>query len=362
MVSRWLSGLLIYFSYLLLSYNMIDYSPTTKYTAQKIQDRVSRGAYLYATITVKADEQRENIEKIYKKFTEIYKLNLSSRQRNYYLEKGKPIASLIVQEQFQSGFWRFIILFTTPRSHLHSKQYADLIPSPTEKIDANTPTNLIEWTKDDIEKDVETVKKYFNQNEDIKSVLTKPYLCLDFSKDTTLELVRMTNKKYGKHPIKNYRIPNKSFSWTWRFNKSCFESKKLALCSIINREISQKGNFKAIQDLSNWQRDIEKFAIYKGTRHQAGRLHAFGKMFYKRKSNNCWNDSLGELNLKVVARYSTYADSLEEYITRRDLYHLFNVEIPRELIVLGSFEGVMNEDILNYVSRQRSQNKKLSRG
>ena len=31
---------------------MIDYSPHTKYTAQKIQDKVTRGAYFYSSFSI----------------------------------------------------------------------------------------------------------------------------------------------------------------------------------------------------------------------------------------------------------------------------------------------------------------------
>jgi len=102
---------------------MIDYSPHTKYTAQKIQDKVTRGAYFYSSFSI--DDcigSTTNIKKLIEKLTLRYDLNLTSRQRNYRLKTGKPIADLIVQDVIYENRWQFILLITTPNSHKHSKQ------------------------------------------------------------------------------------------------------------------------------------------------------------------------------------------------------------------------------------------------
>ena len=62
---------------------IIDYSPHTKYTAQKIQDKVTRGAYFYSSFSI--DDgigSTTNIKKLIEKLTVRYNLNLTSRQRN----------------------------------------------------------------------------------------------------------------------------------------------------------------------------------------------------------------------------------------------------------------------------------------
>lgn len=43
---------------------MIDYSPHTKYTAQKIQDKVTRGSYFYCKFIVQTELGKIDIEKI----------------------------------------------------------------------------------------------------------------------------------------------------------------------------------------------------------------------------------------------------------------------------------------------------------
>lgn len=92
---------------------MINYSPHTKYTAQKIQDRVTRGAYFYSSFSIdNGIGSTTNIENVINKLTMRYGLNLTSRQRNYRLKTGKPIADLIVQDVIYENRWQFILLIT----------------------------------------------------------------------------------------------------------------------------------------------------------------------------------------------------------------------------------------------------------
>jgi hypothetical protein len=51
---------------------MIHYSPTSRYTAQKIVDKVSNGAYFYSHFSVESDETllADPIQKIVEKLTE----------------------------------------------------------------------------------------------------------------------------------------------------------------------------------------------------------------------------------------------------------------------------------------------------
>src|SRR5690606_37801304 len=101
---------------------MIDYSPHTKYTAQKIQDKVTRGSYFYCKFIVKTELDKIDIEKIILKLTERYSLHLTSRQRNYRLKQGLPVADLIIQDILYKDAWLFILLIKTPNSHRHSKE------------------------------------------------------------------------------------------------------------------------------------------------------------------------------------------------------------------------------------------------
>ena len=81
---------------------MISYSPDSRYTAQKITDKVSNGAYFYSHFSVEKDESllADNIQALIKKLTTRYALNLTPRQRTYRLNtKKEPIADLIIQKR-----------------------------------------------------------------------------------------------------------------------------------------------------------------------------------------------------------------------------------------------------------------------
>ena len=234
---------------------MIDYSPHTKYTAQKIQDKVTRGAYFYSSFSIdNGIGSTTNIKKLIEKLTDRYDLNLTSRQRNYRLKIGKPIADLIVQDVIYENRWQFILLITTPNSHKHSKQ--PIHSTEQQKQIGKDKIFEIEeelsFSREHIIAETNLIHSYFNDDEDLKFVMAKPYLDLDFA-GCSAELVRMTHKKYKPNTDKFYRTPNKPFSWTWRWKKDVIAKKKTDLVNTINRYVSQTNKAKPIEDLAKWQ-------------------------------------------------------------------------------------------------------------
>lgn len=311
---------------------MINYSPHIKYTAQKIQDKVARGAYYYSMFTVQLIDSNK-VKYIIDKLIKRYNLLLTSRQRNYRLKKGIPIADLIVQKDMIHN-WLFIILITTRRSHTHIK-------TATDKAEVSNHDNLVKdkinelenttWGKNHEQQDMICIQKHFEDAEDFKCVLNKPYLCLSFAKNQ-VELVRLTHKKYSSKQDKFYRQPTKTYSWTWRYSHRAVELKRNELIQIINRMISQKNNKNALDDLHTWQHYMNVYAVFRGTRQQAGRLYTFGKKFYFSRTRKTWDDeAYPQLDLKIIKRYQTYAESLEEYELRRYVYFVCGKELPREI-------------------------------
>ena len=251
---------------------MIDYSPHTKYTAQKIQDKVTRGAYFYSSFSI--DDgigSTTNIKKLIEKLTLRYNLNLTSRQRNYRLKTGQPIADLIVQDVIYENRWQFILLITTPNSHRHSKQpiHAN---EQQEQIGKDKIFEMQElaFSREHIIADTDLIHSYFKDDEVLKFVMSKPYLELDFA-GCSAELVRMTHKKYKSNSDKFYRTPSKPFSWTWRWKKEVVAKKKIDLVNIINRYVSQANKAKPIEDLVKWQSYFQTYAVFRGMRQQVGR-------------------------------------------------------------------------------------------
>lgn len=312
---------------------MIDYSPHTKYTAQKIQDKVTRGAYFYSSFSIDDGiDSKTNIEKLINKLTIRYDLNLTSRQRNYRLKTGRPIANLIVQKVIYENRWQFILLITTPNSHKHSKQpdSSNNLP-PQNYKDKIVEVDKVAFDKESVNLEVSLIHEYFNDKEPLKFVMNKPYLVLDFA-GCSAELVRMTHKKYKLNSEKIYRSPSKSFSWTWRWNKEVIEQKKRNLVNIINRYISQTDKTRPLQDLLHWQSYFETYAVFKGMRQQVGRLYTLGKSFFYCRTKRKWNDeNLPKMVLYFAQRYFTYAESYREYMLRREIYLNFDIELPRHL-------------------------------
>lgn len=326
---------------------MIDYSPHTKYTAQKIQDKVTRGAYFYSSFSVdNGISSTTNIEKLINKLTMRYDLNLTSRQRNYRLKTGRPIADLIVQDVIYENRWQFILLITTPNSHKHCKQ-----PSPSNNQSQQTckdkivEVKEIAFDKESVHSEINLIHDCFNDEELLKFVMNRPYLELDFA-GCSAELVRMTHKKY-KPTDKFYKTPNKTYSWTWRWKKEVIEQKKRDLVNIINRYASQTHKKRPFQDLLNWQSYFQTYAVFRGMRQQVGRLYTLGKLFFYSRTQQKWDDeNLPKINLYFAPRYLTYADSYEEYTFRREIYINFGKEIPRHLYGKSDWD-----EIIDYIEK-----------
>lgn len=321
---------------------MIDYSPHTKYTAQKIQDKVTRGAYFYSSFSI--DDgigSTTNIKKLIEKLTIRYDLNLTSRQRNYRLKTGKPIADLIVQDVIYENRWQFILLITTPNSHKHSKQPIHSTEQQKQiGKDKIFEVEELSFSRDNIIAETNLIHSYFNDDEVLKFVMSKPYLELDFA-GCSAELVRMTHKKYKSNSDKFYKTPSKPFSWTWRWKKEVVAKKKTDLVNIINRYVSQTNKSKAIEDLVKWQSYFQTYAVFRGMRQQVGRLYTLGKLFLYSCGKQRWDDQkLPTLKLYFAPRYKTYAESYDEYCIRRDIYTHFGKELPREIAKEGDWRKI----------------------
>lgn len=312
---------------------MIDYSPHTKYTAQKIQDKVTRGAYFYSSFSIdNGIGSTTNIKKLIEKLTDRYDLNLTSRQRNYRLKTGKPIADLIVQDVMYENRWLFILLITTPNSHKHSKQpiHSTELQKQIGK-DKIFEMEELSFSREHIIAETELIHSYFNDDEALKFVMAKPYLDLDFA-GCSAELVRMTHKKYKPNTDKLYRSPSKPFSWTWRWKKEVIAKKKTDLVNIINRYVSQTNKAKPIEELLKWQSYFQTYAVFRGMRQQVGRLYTLGKLFLYSRGKKRWDDSnLPILKLYFLPRLELYAESYEEYCLRREIYLNFDKELPRDI-------------------------------
>lgn len=319
---------------------MIDFSPHTKYTAQKIQDKVTRGAYFYVKFDLTADPTADKIMAKIEKLNQFYDFNLSSRQRNYRLKIGKPIADLIVQQDvFLTENWHFYLLITTPKSRQHAEQTQESVlkklAHETDKIKELDPKI---WNKETENQEIEQIQAYFKDAQEFKFALNKPFLSLNFG-GVEAELVRMNHKKYadekdetGIKKISKYRAPKKSYSWTWRYTEKTMTKLRMDLTNILNRYVSQNNKNQALNDLMIWQKKLTTWAVFRGNRQQAGRLYTFGKSFFYSRKKIRWDAAnLPLLRLTILPRLQTYAVDFKEYQHRRYLYRLSGYELPLDL-------------------------------
>ena len=145
---------------------MIHYSPSSRYTAQKIADKVAHGAYFYSHFSVESDETllADPIQKIVAKLTGKYSLDLSPRQRTYRLNtKKEPIADLIVQKRFTSKTWDFWLLITTPKSNEYNNSKSEI----TLKKIVNQRVSEAEtiWNRELEKEQVRIIQQYFDDHE-----------------------------------------------------------------------------------------------------------------------------------------------------------------------------------------------------
>ena len=233
-------------------------------------------------------------------------------------------------------------MITTPNSHKHSRQ--TISSEQLKQIGKDKIFELedLSFSREHIIAETDLIHSYFNDDEALKFVMSKPYLELDFA-GCSAELVRMTHKKYTSNSDKFYITPSKPFSWNWRWKKEVIAKKKTDLVNTINRYVSQTHKTKAIEDIVKWQSYFQTYAVFRGMRQQVGRLYALGKLFLYSRSKQRWDDqNLPTLKLYFLPRLELYAESYEEYCLRREIYTNFDLELPRYISLTLDMDKVIN--------------------
>ena len=316
---------------------MIIFSPRTKFTMQRICDCVANGAYFYFKFEYSTENR--SIENLLEKLTERYDLHLTPRQRNYRLEKGLPICTLIVQRHVydEDHKWLIFVLFTTPKSRdFNAVHGIDL-----NKIsDANAKTKLqkmknelgkLKWNKDDISQELQLIQSHFKDNEPKQFVLTQP-IFIEPIRQFKMELIRDPHKIY-KHASGHYKEHIRPYSWTWRYTKSSYEALKTRLVFQTNKLLSEKAKSKIQRNQEAYIETLcllRTWSVFKANRSQAGRIIHFSRRFLQRRAKRSWMKmELPAVSFEYLSRLPTYADCIYEYQFRREWFIHFQIEIPR---------------------------------
>lgn len=300
---------------------MISFSPNSRYTAQKIADKVSHGAYFYSHFSISDDHiEGVKINKVLEKLNQKYDLELNARQRTYRLNvKKQPIADLIIQKRYKENIYDFWLMITTPKSHQHNKlQCSENLKNLAKQRVSEIQD--ISFTQSEQAQEVELIQSHFDDFEKFKSVLSKPFLRLKFGK-YLVELVRLSHssKKY-----KNYdsdRKSEKNYTWTWRYDEPSIEMLKKRYIEIMNHLISYKDKSIAIEALREFYSSLNYYVVFKGNRHQIGKLfvHAVNYHFKKTSKDFRKMDYYVELKLNYLPRQSNYVSGLKNYILLRHI-------------------------------------------
>lgn len=220
---------------------MIHYSPNSRYTAQKIVDKVANGAYFYTHFAVESDGSlfADKIRKLIEKLIQKYFLNLSPRQRTYRLNtKNEPIADIIIQKRYDLEVWDFWLLITTPKSSEYNalKEESQLKKIFKQRVSEVETT----WNREEEKEQILLIQKHFNDHEKFKFILQKPFLKVVFGHAKNVELVRLS---HSKKKSKNYADTDKSaknYTWTWRFDEPSVQLIKKTYVEILNTLVSNQ--------------------------------------------------------------------------------------------------------------------------
>jgi hypothetical protein len=218
---------------------MIQYSPNSRYTAQKIADKVANGAYFYSHFAVESDNTLlfEKVQKVIEKLTLKYSLNLSARQRTYRLNtKKEPIADLIVQKRFNQDIFDFWLLITTPHSHQYniSKSDIEFKKIPRQRVEEAQA----DWSREVEHEQVQLIQNYYQDHEKFKFVLQKPFLKLDLVRSSKIELVRLSHSSKKSKTYAPTEKSAKNYTWTWRFDEPSIQFFKRKYLELMNQLIS----------------------------------------------------------------------------------------------------------------------------
>ena len=347
---------------------MIVYSPHSKFTMQRIADHVANGAYFYAKIDWKEYEDWINgetktifnsVDGLIEKLTERYDLKLTPRQRNYRLEKGYPVCTCIVQRDvFEKYKWTLHLLFTTSKTRDFNLQCGVSSQKIVNAKDREKVEKLQEkfkgftWIKPEIQAEMDLIYSYFKDREPLQFILDTA-ISLKVTQHMTFELVRTDHKVY-KPTEKEYKDRIRSFSWSWRYSKQSYLRMKARLMTVVNKLISQKNNKLAEKnraDLRNFFKMIEAWAVFKSNRQQSGELLHFAQRFVRKKVKKSWQQiEIEPPHLVYLPRLENYAETLDEYRDRRELFDQCGLEVPLDLVRKGDFI-----QIADYIYREKER-------
>ncbi|WP_168406848.1 hypothetical protein [Acinetobacter indicus] len=331
---------------------MIHYSPMSRYTAQKIVDKVGHGAYFYSHFSVDGENNLffPKIDNLIKKLTDKYYLDLTPRQRSYRLNtKKEPIADLIVQKRVNSTIFDFWLLITTPNTHKFNAQVSQISLKPRLSGQRVAEVETIVWNREKEQREEGLIQDYFRDQEKFKFVLQKPYLKLNFGSGKYVELVRLSHStKNSKKYASNRKKSEKNYTWTWRYDEPTVQLIRKKYIEIINDLVSNPNKAIGIGKWKQLNVDLTHYTVFKGNRHQVGRLftQAIGYHYKKGQSNLREAEYYQPLTLSYLPRQENYAENFFQFVVLRHLFETVGKEFGKENVNPDTYNDLINKYLI----------------
>lgn len=331
---------------------MIHYSPMSRYTAQKIADKVGHGAYFYSHFSVEGENHLffPNIIELIKKLADKYHLDLNVRQRSYRLNtKKEPIADLIVQKRIGSTVFDFWLLITTPNTQQFNAQQTQIKLKPLLSGQRVAEAENIVWNRETEQKEIEFIQEYFKDREKFKFVLQKPFLKLEFGNGKHVELVRLSHSsKNSKKYVSNKEKSTKNYTWTWRYDEPTVHLLKKKYVEILNDLVSNPNKGVGIGKWKQLNSDLTHYTVFKGNRHQIGKLfaEALGYHFKKAKFNLREAAYYQPLTLYYLPRQEVYAGDFTQFVILRHLFEQTGKEFGKENVYDENYNDLINKYLI----------------
>ena len=321
----------------------------SRYTAQRIADKVGNGAYFYSHFSVEAESHDfyASIRKLIQKLTQRYHLDLSTRQRTYRLNKRRePIADMVVQKRVGLDIFDFWLLITTPNSNAYNlaKVAAPLKSSKLHQKVVEVEAEPLIWNKTTEQQEVQLIQAYFKDEEAFKLALYQP-IKLNFGDKKEVELVRLS---HSSKPSKLYAAVKKSaknYTWTWRFDEPSIQFFKRKYLELINQLISNPDKSVGMSNLSELYTVFKHYAVFKGNRHQVGRLLVDAVNYHYKKTGKNFRkmDYYVPLELSYLSRQTNYADDFVQYAFLRRLWEDAEIQLEKEKVNSETYNDLLNK-------------------
>uniref|UniRef100_UPI0014441DD8 hypothetical protein n=1 Tax=Acinetobacter indicus TaxID=756892 RepID=UPI0014441DD8 len=308
--------------------------------------------YFYSHFSVDGEDNLffPKIDNLIKKLTDKYYLDLTPRQRSYRLNtKKEPIADLIVQKRVNSTIFDFWLLITTPNTHKFNAQVSQISLKPRLSGQRVAEVETIVWNREKEQREVSLIQDYFRDQEKFKFVLQKPYLKLNFGSGKYVELVRLSHStKNSKKYASNRKKSEKNYTWTWRYDEPTVHLIEKKYKEIINDLISNPTKSVGIGKWQQLNADLRHYTVFKGNRHQVGRLftQAVGYHYKKGQSNLREAEYYQPLTLSYLPRQENYAENFFQFVVLRHLFETVGKEFGKENVNPDTYNDLINKYLI----------------